>query len=146
MLLIKFRLRKGVVIATLLGLLTIISTVCLFLKANVLPNGRDMLDRTAYLSLLGYTVDDGSEIKTEIKIPKNFSKIYNEYNNTQKEAGYDLSKYSGSDAVMYTYSITGFKDCNNAYANLIVVDGKIIGGDISSIENGGFTLPLVSKQ
>ncbi len=146
MLLIKFRLRKGVVIAALLSLITAIATVCMFIKPSSLPKGKDMLDRTAYLTMLGYTVDDGSEIKTEIKIPQNFSKIYSEYNNTQKKAGYDLKSYSGSDAVMYTYSLSGFKDCNNAYANLIVVDGKIIGGDISSIENGGFTLPLVSRD
>ena len=146
MLLINFRFKKGVVITCLLGLLTIVATVCLFIKPSNAPNGKDMLDRTAYLKLLGYNVDDGSEIKTEIKIPGNFSNIYNEYNNTQKKAGYDLSTYSGSDAIMYTYSLSDFENYSKVYANLIVVDGKIIGGDISSIENGGFTLPLINKD
>lgn len=146
MLLIKFRLRKGAVITAALGIITLIVTVCLFASSSPTHKGKDILDRTAYLSFLGYTVDDGSEIKTEIKIPQNFSKIYSEYNNTQKVAGYDLSKYSGQQAIMYTYSLSGFKDCNNAYANLIVLDGKIIGGDISSIENGGFTLPLLNRD
>ena len=146
MLLIKFRLRKGAVITAVLGVITLIVTVCLFASATSTPKGKDILDRTAYLSFLGYTVDDGSEIKTEIKIPQNFSKIYSEYNDTQKVAGYDLAEYSGQQAIMYTYSLSGFKDYRNVYANLIVVDGKIIGGDISSIENGGFTLPLINKD
>ena len=45
---------------------------------------------------------------------------------------------------MYTYSINNYKDLKGVYANLIVAGGKIIGGDISSIENGGFTLPLIN--
>ena len=143
MLLVNFRLKKSLVGIVALCVVSFVVLAVLFSTVKTNPKGSDTLDRLAYLSKLGYSIDDGSEIETQIKIPKDFSEIYVEYNDTQKDAGVNLTEYSGQDATMYTYSINNYKDFKGVYANLIVVKDRIVGGDISSIENGGFTLPLV---
>ena len=147
MLLVNFRLKKSMI--AVLGLcVAMVLALSVLLSANNAPKGSDTLDRLAYLIKLGYSIDDGSEIETEIKIPEDFGEIYKKYNDTQLKAGFDLTDYSGQKATMYTYSVSNYKDLKGVYANLIVVNDKIVGGDISSIENGGFTLPLleISKQ
>lgn len=146
MLLVNFRLKKSMI--AVLGLCVAVVLAFLVFTANNAPKGSDTLDRLAYLSKLGYSIDDASEIETEIKIPEDFGEIYAKYNETQIKAGFDLTDYSGQKATMYTYSVSNYKDLKGVYANLIVVKDKIVGGDISSIENGGFTLPLleISEQ
>lgn len=143
MLLVNFRLKKSTIGVAGLCFAAAIVMAVLFFWVNNAPKGEDTLDRLAYLSKLGYSIDDKSEIITEIKIPEDFGEIYAKYNEMQEKAGFDLRDFSGQDATMYTYSVSSYKDFKGVYANLIVVNDRIVGGDISSIENGGFTLPLV---
>ena len=121
-------------------LLTVIGIFYNFSQKTIKGEDTDM--RQNYLTLLGYDLDEGSEEKTLITIPDDFGTTYSDYNKKQTSAGFNLSKFKGYDATVYTYSLSGFENCNGVWANLIVIDGKIVGGDISSIENGGFILPL----
>ena len=92
---------------------------------------------------MGY--DDVSEKPyevTEITIPESFNKVWKNYNNLMKENGYDLSLYKGKKCKRYTYLIPS----KNARANIIVCDGKIIGGDICSITLDGIMLPIKSND
>lgn len=146
MLALNLRIRKKSIIIAVLGIVSAIIIAILFSGIKTNPYGETQKDRTAYLAKLGYSVEDGSETKTEIKIPKNFDNVYGEYNETQKSAGFDLSDYSGCTAIMYSYTLSNFEDCENVYANLIVYNKRIIGGDLSSIEKGGFTLPLTDAE
>lgn len=91
---------------------------------------------------MGY--DDVSEKPYEVvefTIPETFNAVYERYNNLLKESGYDLSPYKGKKCKRYTYLIPS----ENARANIIVYDGKIIGGDISGITIDGIMLPIKSK-
>ncbi len=88
---------------------------------------------------MGY--DDVSESPYEVvefTIPEEFGPVYERYNNLLKEGGYDLSAYKGKKCHRYTYLIPS----ENARANIIVYDGKIIGGDISGITIDGIMLPI----
>lgn len=88
---------------------------------------------------MGY--DDVSNIPLEVVefiIPEVFNDVYERYNALQKEAGYDLSFYKGKKCMRYTYVIPSV----NARANIIVYNGKIIGGDISGITIDGVMIPL----
>ncbi len=92
---------------------------------------------------MGY--DDVSEQPyevAEITIPENFNNVWTNYNNLMKENGYDLSLYKGKKCKRYTYLIPS----KNARANIIVCDGKIIGGDICSITLDGIMLPIKSND
>ena len=101
-------------------------------------------DRLDFIGKFGMEVlpEPIEEFKT--KIPKEFDSVYSEYNTVQTAQGLDLSKYRGKKVTRYTYKMTNYppKSENQAYEsvylNLIVYKDKVIGGDISSSEYGGF--------
>ena len=92
---------------------------------------------------MGYKVNrEIPEEQKQIEIPYVFSDIYKQYNEIQQKAGYGLEKYAGSKAELYTYSLI-YENRTDVYAHLLVVDGKIIGGDISALSvTNGFINPL----
>ncbi len=91
---------------------------------------------------MGY--DDVSETPYEVvefTIPMEFNEVYTRYNELLKTAGYDLSPYKGKLCKRYTYLIPS----RNARANILVYEGEIIGGDISSITLDGIMIPIEKK-
>ena len=97
--------------------------------------------RQEFLADMGWKVGEKAENCREITIPEKFDSVYKSYNDLQKEQGFDLSDYKGKKAKIYTYTVKNYKgysgkDCIKA--NLIVYDGKLIGGDVCSIELDGF--------
>lgn len=76
--------------------------------------------------------------KAEIVLPETFGAVYERYNALQKAGGYDLTDYRGKSCTRYTYEIPS----KNARANILVYNGKIIGGDISSITLDGIMIPI----
>lgn len=134
----------------LLVLLLIIALLCLVLfkasnrvEATALQPATDSIERIAFIENMGYRVNKevGEEAK-QIEIPYVFGDIYGEYQKLQKQAGFDLEKYAGSKATLYTYSLI-FENRTDVYAHLLVANDVVIGGDISalSVENG-FIKPL----
>ena len=92
---------------------------------------------------MGY--DDVSEKPYEVvefTIPMEFNNVWNNYNNLLRENGYDLTPFRGKRCKRYTYLIPS----ENARANIIVCDGEIIGGDISSITLDGIMVPIKSND
>lgn len=91
-------------------------------------------DREAYLTSLGWEYDVNCTEK-QVKIPAQFNDTYTRYNEIQQKQGFDLSEYKGRDVTVYTYNIKNFSGYENRdciFANLIVCDNKLIGGDICS--------------
>ena len=98
-----------------------------------------------YINSLGYKTDSCEESK-EIIIPQKFNEVYNKYNEIQKQQNFDLTAYKGKTAVMYTYHITNYGDNDNVIANLIVLDGELIGADLCDTSaDDGFLVALNDK-
>lgn len=96
-------------------------------------------DASGFLESLGWTVDPNSVEEKIVVIPEEFSAIYDEYNDMQKASGYDLSDYCGKQVTIYTLSLKNYPDYNgNVVSDVYVYKGKIIGGDIHSLEFDGF--------
>lgn len=114
-------------------LLIIVIAVTLLVFSRVVYLAAKRIDgstnskREAFLLSVGVTDLNGICKKKEIVIPKEFPAVYKEYNRLQKEAGFDLKRYEGKEATLYTY----FTESGNEI-NLIVHKGQIIGGDIVS--------------
>ena len=85
-------------------------------------------ERAAYLTSLGWEFS-GSDEK-DITIPSVFNQVYNNYNAVQRQQGFDLEKYKGKSATIYTYNISNYKNNKNVIANLLVCDGILIGADL----------------
>jgi len=110
--------------------------------AQAEKNGNTHQNRVDFIKSLGYEVEDTQVGVKEIRIPDTFSDVYENYNSLQRRAGYDLKKYSGSKVVMYTYQLKQANVDAPSVCNLLVLEGKIIGGDIASLRLDGEMLPL----
>lgn len=99
-------------------------------------------DRLKFISDLGWIVDEDPVEVRQIAIPQEFDDVYSNYNEIQLSQGYDLTKYAGRSAKRWTYIIRNYPDVSSdedyVRINLLVCDGKIIGGDVCSIKLDGF--------
>ncbi|MBE6599007.1 MAG: DUF4830 domain-containing protein, partial [Ruminococcaceae bacterium] len=96
-------------------------------------------DRAAFLTQFGWEFDPDPIEEVTMKIPQNFDKVMNAYNELQKNQGLDLSKYKGKEVTRYTYKITNYPDYNGTvFANVILYKNRVIGGDICSSDVTGF--------
>lgn len=96
-------------------------------------------DRASFLSQFGYTVEAQPIEKAEVRIPKEFDRVFAAYNDLQKGEGLDLGRYKGKTVTRYTYKVTNYEGYSDTvYANLLVYKNKVIGGDICSADPAGF--------
>lgn len=107
--------------------------------------GETNTDRLSYIESFGW---DPGIIHTdvcEVRIPAEFDEAYEEYNALQLAQGFDLRRYRAYTVKKYTYDIKpigGEEPAVPILANLLVLDGEIIGADISSAEADGFVTVL----
>lgn len=138
---------SGAFVILILTVVTVFSLIYLLsstAEGEELPqNGLKYEDRKKYINEIGYKVDESfEETKKSVEIPFEFSDVYNEYNIIQKKAGFDLEKFKGEKATLYTLKLCDEKR-NDLYANLIILKGSIIGGDICAVDfTNGYMLPL----
>ena len=67
-----------------------------------------------------------------VKIPAEDSEVFTRYNELQKSQGFDLTQYAGQQATRYVYEILNYPDSDSpVYATIFVLNGKIIGGDVT---------------
>lgn len=105
-------------------------------KANVAKTNDDRLE---FIGSFGWEVESEPMEVKEIVIPKTFDDVYSQYNDMQKDCGYDLEKLGGKRCKRYAYKVTNYPgDEGDVIANLIVYKDKVVGGDISSAKLDGF--------
>lgn len=103
-----------------------------------LPAGATDAERRAFLTSFGWELGEGTDRGT-VRIPAEFDAVYENYNGLQLEQGFDLKKYAGKEAGRFQYEITNYPgDNKKIYANLLIYNGKIIGGDVYSAALDGF--------
>jgi hypothetical protein len=101
------------------------------------------VNRVSYINLQGWNVEETPYTEKVIKIPEKFNKTYDKYNDIQNKQGWDLSDYKGETATEYTYKVLNYNGGEeNIYARLIILDNRIIGGDIFQMESNGFIKTL----
>lgn len=103
---------------------------------NNIKTGADI---TRFLSQFGWEVDSEPLEEVTVKIPTEFDKVMNSYNELQRNQGLDLSKYRGREVKRYTYKVKNYPDYNGTVmANVIIYKKRVIGGDICSSDVTGF--------
>ncbi|MEM5767523.1 MAG: DUF4830 domain-containing protein [Bacillota bacterium] len=96
-------------------------------------------DRVSFLESLGWEVEPTPLAEKKVVIPKEFSEVYTAYNKLQLEQGFDLSKYKGMEATLYTYAITNYTGYKGSVvADLYILGDRLIGGDIHALALDGF--------
>ena len=116
------------------------STVNAVLDADVKLESN--AERVAFLKKFGYDVINEPRETKEIIIPEDFNSTYTQYNELQKKQGFDLSKYKGKVAKSYSYAVKNYPGIEDSEqiirANMIICGGRLIAGDICSVERNGF--------
>ena len=98
-------------------------------------------ERKAFLSQFGWKISEDPVEVSEVIIPENFDDGYTEYAEMNKAQGLDLELFRGMRAKRWTYTVLnypGLENTQSVQANILVLDGRVIGGDICSLELGGF--------
>lgn len=109
----------------------------------------DASGRLKFLSQFGWEVEQDPVEVREVIIPAEFDAAYEQYNKFQQEHGLDLSKYCGKRAKRWTYEVKnypGYEGSDLVQANIFVLDGVVIGGDICSLETNGFMQSFIYPQ
>lgn len=98
-------------------------------------------ERAAFLSQFGWKISDDPVEISEVIIPEVFEAGYLEYAEMNKAQGLDLEPYKGMRAKRWTYDVLNYPGLENqmgVQANLLIFEGRVIGGDICSLDLGGF--------
>lgn len=100
-------------------------------------------DRLDFIASFGIDVNPEPIEEFKTSVPKVFDAVYNEYNAIQRAQGLDLSKVKGKKITRFTYEMTNYpKNSSGApsqvFLNLITYKDRVVAGDISSSECGGF--------
>ncbi len=99
-------------------------------------------ERAAFLSQYGWKISSDPVEVSEVIIPEDFDAGYTEYAAMNKAQGFDLEPYKGMRAKRWTYDVLNYPNLENmtgtVQANLLVYEGRVIGGDVCSLETGGF--------
>lgn len=140
---ISKRLRITFVIAIVLFLLLCVIDATGFgrnaLSVSVPLSTNDDTGRCSFLAQYGWEVTTVPEEVCEICIPGTFDQVYETYNDLQLSQGFDLTPYRGKTVKRYTYIVNNYpQPVKNVRANLLLYDGKIIGGDICTLALDGF--------
>ena len=99
-------------------------------------------ERMAFLSQFGWEAAEDPLEVSEVIIPAQFDETYQRYNDIQKVQNLDLSKFAGKRVKRWTYEIKNYPGYEGkpgvVQANLLIEKGVVVGGDICSLELGGF--------
>lgn len=98
-------------------------------------------ERIAFISQFGWKVSEEPTEVREVLIPEKFEDGYTEYAEMNKAQKLDLDIYKGMRAKRWTYEVLNYPGMESSGAvqiNLLIYNGRIIGGDVSSLESGGF--------
>lgn len=99
-------------------------------------------DRADFFAFFGWEISaDPVEVK-ETVIPAEFDETYEKYNELQKSQNFNLEKYKNARVKSWSYEILNYPGYENnegvIRGNLLTCNGVVIGGDVCSIELGGF--------
>lgn len=140
----RMKKRIFVIISASIGLVVLIYLLGLVLPKTVkrvsaeinIKNEEQVLE---FLSSFGWQAELSSCEKSEQTLGEKDDTVFKKYNDLQKSQGFNLEKYAGKTVERYTFCIKNYPDISDGvFANVLVFDGKIIGGDICTAALDGF--------
>lgn len=121
--------------------LVLLLAVAFSVSARKKPTEEDIC--RSFLEELGYITDPSSATVSECLIPEGFGSVYESYRELNLQAGFDLTPLRGHYVTRYCFKLA---DEEELYANILIKDKKICGGDICSYRLNGRMIPLVAKE
>lgn len=152
MFVITAKVSKTKIAAVATVLIALVVLIAIVYAAKSAPPAEEELSadtndgRVTFLAKYGWDVNAEPIQTTSVLIPEKDSETFSRYNALQKSQGFDLTQYAGKKATRYVYEILNYPDATQpVYATLFVLDGKIVGGDVTNTapegKMHGFQLP-----
>lgn len=148
------RLRRGSVLAfAVLLVAAVAGTVVLTSQQPValpawslfnkgIPGGEEN-QRIEFLQKYGWEAEVPPISEEEIVIPAEWDEVYTGYASLQQAQGFNLDKLRGKTVTEYTYHITNYPEKDEVAAHILVYKDRIVGADISEMEQGGFCMEVI---
>ena len=147
--------KKRLIILALLIVAAIVSSVTLLSRMNdarptvaekagqsipkQLLTARSNQDRIKFIAHFGWEVQEEPCEIMEVLIPQKFDEVYEQYNEMQKQQGFNLEKQRGKRAKRYSYIILNYPDyADEVRINILISGTKVVGGDVCSTRLDGF--------
>lgn len=141
---LKLTKKRAVILILILGIVLAAAVILsssprsIFSKGEML-NASSLEGRVKYLSGYGWEIDQSSEERRTVLLPKELEGALADYGVMQTEQGYDFVSYAGLECTQYTYIVTNYEGSSETvYATLYVKSARVIGGDIHSTAIDGF--------
>lgn len=110
-------------------------------------NGETNEARVAWLTQNGWQLNAEPVQTQSVVIPAEDSEIFSRYNELQKSQGFDLTQYAGRQATRYVYEVLNLPEAKGpVYATVFVLDGRIVGGDVTDSSPEGKMRALVRTK
>lgn len=143
--------RPRVLVTVAVVLVLLVTMLVLSNRQNVTATGgpviaADDARRRLFLEELGYELAPADAEVQEVVLPGEFDETLAAYNLLQQQAGHDLSPYLGKRVKCWTYVVTNYPGDEAVQAHIYLYKDTIVGGDISSMVQGGFTHGLKPLQ
>lgn len=142
----------GVILIAAVLLIILLATAGNSPAADAAPMGSTNDERVAFLATFGWSVNAEPTETQKVRIPDTAdNEVFARYNDLQKSQGYDLTEYAGKEVMRYVYEILNYPEASDpVYASILVLDGRIIGGDITNTAPDGvihgFSMPQTESQ
>lgn len=123
---IKISKRTLLVFALIIGIVSLL-VLEIFInfkeQTNISLNSFD--ERISYVNSLGYSAKEEKE--SEIFIPKEVPKVFEDYNKKQQESGFNLLQFKGKTLKRYTYSCP-----DNVTVTLFLYNNILVGREVKN--------------
>ena len=104
-------------------------------------DGATHRERMEFLSYCKISVNENAVAVKQTRLPQNPLGYFNEYNKILQKGDFDLTNFCGKEVTVYSYTLT---ESPEKTANLIILNGKIIAGDIT--DNLNQTVAPILKE
>ena len=99
-----------------------------------------------FLQSLGWELE-GQRSTDRIELPEVFGEEYADFLALQEEGGFSLAEQAGKTVTRYSYLLKNYPTGEEGiWADLLVLDGAIVGGEVRSADLDGFMAPLLSPE
>ncbi|MCD7733682.1 MAG: DUF4830 domain-containing protein [Clostridiales bacterium] len=99
-----------------------------------------------YLAALGWETE-GLVSTDRVILPEEFTPEYEAYLSVQADGGFDLLPCAGKTVTRYTYAVSNYPSGEEeVLADLLVLDGAVVGGELRSAALDGFMIGLVPRE
>ncbi len=132
---------KTKILGTICVILAVIIGIILFFGGKSAGNAAESIslhvtnneERTKYIASKGFEALEEPFTIEDVLLPEEPDEILSEYNEIQKNSGFDLSPYYGKTVKKYVYPL---KDEAETFVTLYIFEEKIIAADVASHTEG----------